>query len=114
MRKRFITWCLISACIMLLLPWLTVAFVKSDAGMAICFILFFAINPLYSVVCGAWAGKDIKQLWALPVITAGLFLTGVWIFFDMGEPLFLLYCGCYLIIGIIAMLIRAYIEKRKR
>ena len=99
---------------MLLLPWLTVTFVQSDAGMAICFILFFAINPLYSAVCGVWSGKDIKQLWTLPVITAGLFLTGVWVFFDAGEPAFLLYCGCYLIIGIIAMLIRAFIERKKR
>ena len=35
---------------MLMFPWLAVAFVKGDAGMAVCFLLFFAVNPLYSVL----------------------------------------------------------------
>ena len=94
-------------------PWLAVTFAGS-AGMAICFILFFAVNPLYAALSGAFAGKNIKQLWVLPIITAGLFLAGAWLFFEMGEPAFLLYCGCYLIIGIVAMLIRSFVNKRKQ
>jgi len=35
-------------------------------------------------------------------------------FFEIGETAFLLYCGCYLIIGIIAMLISAFVNKRKQ
>ena len=82
--------------------------------MAACFILFFAVNPLFSMVCGVFAGKDIKRLWPLPIITAGLFLIGTWLFFEMGETAFLLYCGCYLMIGIVAMLISAFVNKRKQ
>jgi len=82
--------------------------------MAVCFILFFAVNPLFSMVCGVFAGKDIKRLWPLPIITAGLFLIGTWLFFEMGETAFLLYCGCYLMIGIVAMLISAFVNKRKQ
>ena len=80
--------------------------------MAVCFILFFAVNPLFSAVCGAFAGKNIRQLWALPIITAGSFLAGVWLFFEMGEPAFLLYGGCYLMIGMITMLISAFMNKQ--
>ena len=32
---------------MLVFPWLAVTFVKSDGGMAVCFILFFALNPIW-------------------------------------------------------------------
>ena len=45
----------------------------------------FAVNPLYSVLIGAFSGKDIRHLWSLPVISAVLFLIGTWIFFDMGR-----------------------------
>ena len=111
--KKLIVWTICTFILMIGFPWLTVTFAGS-AGMAICFLLFFAINPLYAAVCGAFAGKNIRQLWALPIITAGLFLAGTWLFFEMGETAFLLYCGCYLIIGIAAMLISAFLNERKQ
>ena len=58
----------------------------------------------------------INSMWNLGIRdkrVAGLFLAGVWIFFEMGETAFLLYGGCYLIIGIVAMLISAFINKKK-
>lgn len=109
--KPFMTWTILAILLMIGCPWLAVEFAGS-AGMAVCFILFFAVNPLFSVVCGAFAGKNIRQLWALPIITAGSFLAGVWLFFEMGEPAFLLYGGCYLMIGMIAMLISAFMNRR--
>jgi hypothetical protein len=106
-------WILPAVLLMIGCPWLAAEFAGS-AGMAVCLLLFFAVNPLFSAVCGVFAGKNIKRLWFLPVLTAGLFLAGAWIFFDMGEPAFLLYCGCYLLIGIIAMLIRAFLTPKAR
>ncbi len=111
--KQFITWTVLAILLMIGCPWLSVEFAGS-AGMAICFLLFFAVNPIFSAVCGAYAGKNIKQLWPLPIVVAGLFLAGVWLFFEMGERAFLLYCGCYLIIGIVAMLISSFVNKRKQ
>lgn len=111
--KKLLTWTLFAIILMIGCPWLAVEFAGS-AGMAVCFILFLAVNPLFSVVCGVFAGKDIKQLWKLPIITAGLFLAGTWLFFEMKETAFLLYCGCYLIMGVIAMLISALVNKRKQ
>ncbi len=111
MKKLFL-WTAFAIILMLGCPWLAVKFAGS-AGMAVCFILFFAINPLFSVICGIFAGKDFNHLWVLPIITAGLFLTSTWLFFEMQETAFLLYCGSYLIIDIIATLISFSVNKKK-
>lgn len=111
MKKNFILWLLISAVIMLMLPWLAVAFIKGDGGMAVVFLLFFAVNPIYSVLIGAFAGRDVVHLWSLPVISAILFVAGTWIFFDMGETAFVMYAGIYLVIGVSAMLISMLIKR---
>lgn len=112
MKKLFI-WIIATVVLMIGFPWLAVTFAGS-AGMAICFILFYAINPLFSAASGISAGKNIRQLWALPLIASGSFLAGVWLFFELGEPAFLLYGGCYLIIGIVFMLISFFLGNRKR
>ena len=112
MKKNIILWLAVSAVVMLALPWIAVTFVKGDAGMAACFVLFFALNPLYSVILGVFAGKDVKHLWSLPVISAVLFLIGTWIFFDMGETAFVLYAVVYLALGIVTMLISMIIRKK--
>lgn len=112
MKNNFILWVIISLVIMLVLPWLAVSFVKGDAGMAVCFILFFAVNPIYSVFLGVFAGKNRKRLWGMPVISAVLFLLGSWIFFNIGERAFILYAGVYLILGIAAMTISMIIHRK--
>lgn len=114
MKKYFIIWTMASAVIMLVLPWLASAFVKGDAGMAVCFLLFFAVNPLYSVFIGIFSGKRIRTLWSLPVISALFFLLGTWTFFDMGERAFLLYAGAYLSLGMLSMLISAFVLQKRR
>lgn len=79
--------------------------------MAVCFLLFFGINPIYSVAVGTFAGKSIRQLWHLPFISAVLFLMGTWMFFDIGETAFFLYAVVYLCLGICAMLITVLVHK---
>ncbi|MEZ3453956.1 MAG: hypothetical protein K1W17_06260 [Oscillospiraceae bacterium] len=114
MRKRIVLWAAVSAVIMFVLPWLAVTFVKGDAGMAVCFLLFYAVNPIYSLITGAFAGKHIKRLCSLPFILSVLYLLGVWIFFDMGEIAFIIYAVIYLILGILAMLVSMLIERKKQ
>lgn len=86
---------------MILLPFLVVTFVKGDNGMAICFILFYAINPLFSIYLGYKADK-----WIYPVVNSLLFLVGTGIFFDIGEIAFVYYAMVYLILGLITMFIK--------
>lgn len=87
--KKIIPWMLATAVIMLVFPWLAVTFIKGDGGMAVCFILFFAVNPIYAICSGAYASKDIKIFWPLPIITALFFLLGTWLFFSIGEKAFI-------------------------
>lgn len=110
--KTLVGWAAAAAVLMIGFPWLAVAF-AGDAGMAVCFLLFFAVDPLFSAVCGWAAGRNIRQLWLLTALTPALFLAGVWIFFSMGEPAFLLYGGVYLGIGLVAMGISALVKNRK-
>lgn len=91
---------------MILLPFLAVTFVKGDNGMAICFVLFYAINPLFSIYIGYSTDK-----WIYPIVNSLLFLMGTWIFFDMGEIAFVYYAIVYLILGLITMFIK---HKRRR
>ena len=93
-------------------PWLAVTFIKGDGGMAVCFILFFAVNPIYAICSGAYAGKDIKIFWSLPIITALFFLLGTWLFFSIGEKAFILYAFGYLLLGIVAELISMFVKKK--
>ena len=101
--KPLIFWSILAMLLMIGCPWLAATFAGS-AGMAVCLLLFFGVNPIFSAVCGVFAGKDIKRLWPLPIVVAGLFLAGAWLFFAMGETAFLLYCVCYLMIGMKSMI----------
>ena len=109
--KKLLYWSAATLALMIAGPWLALLAGGMDA-MGLCFLLFFAVNPLFSLICGVFAGRDIKQLWSLPIIVAGFFVAGVWIHFEMGEPAFLLYAGCYLVIGVLAMLIGAWVKRK--
>ena len=112
--KRFFLLLAASAFIMLALPWSAVTFVKGDAGMAVVFVLFFAVDPAWSLILGILGGGEPKAAWCLPVLSAGLFLAGTWIFFDIGETAFLLYAAIYLAIGLAAMLVTALVRRKTK
>ena len=108
--KPLLFWTLAALALMLGCPWLAVTF-AGTAGMAVCFLLFFGVNPLFAAFCGLAAGKHIRTLWILPIITAASFLVGTWLFFEMGEPAFLRYAAIYLLIGMTTMGIRSFFRK---
>lgn len=112
--KKIFPWLIASTAILLALPWLAVTFVKSDAGMAVSLFLFFVLNPIYAICTGAYAGRDVKRFWALPVITALFFLAGAWWFFELGESDFILYALVYLILGMAAMLLSQFVRKKRQ
>lgn len=104
---------LCSALFMLLLPWCAVTFVKGDGGMAICFLLFFAVNPMAAMCVGVFTGRKLKAAWFQPLLLSALFLLGTWIFFDMGERDFLLYAGAYLLLGYVATALAVVLSRKK-
>lgn len=113
MVKKNLICIICSALIMLLLPWCAVTFVKGDGGMAVCFLLFFAINPMAAICVGIFAGKKLRTAWFQPLLLSALFLLGTWIFFDMGERAFLFYAAIYLLLGYSATVIATILGKKK-
>lgn len=111
MKNQLLKWFAAAAAVMIGLPGLTVAFAGS-AGMAICFILFFAINPLFCAASGIFAGRSIAKRWFVPLGGAALFLVGVWLFFEMAEPAFLWYAAVYLVVGTAAMLLTLLLKRK--
>lgn len=101
--KKNIAALILIAVVMFLLPGATVVFAPHDAGMAICFVLFFGLNSLFSLYVGIYSGLNVKGRWCLPVINAAAFLLGVWTVFDWGNPDFYGFAIAYLVIAVLAM-----------
>lgn len=111
--KRTISiWLAITFAVMFLLPFAVARLASECSGMALCMILFFIINPVYSTILGYRCGKDVGRMCNLPLVSAILFLAGTWIFFDIHELWFIAYAGVYLAVGYIAMLISKYLDRR--
>lgn len=113
MTKKPLFWLISSAGVMLLIPWLAVTFVRSDAGMSVMLLLLFCIDPGFCITAGYYAGKQIRRFWWLPGVSSGLFLAGSWLLFEMGEPAFLTYAGIYFALGMEAMLVSRLITVRR-
>jgi len=112
LRRIFFKWIGITLAVMFILPFAVAKLASECAGMALCIILFLVINPIYSIILGIVAGRDIKAFWNFPLISAVAFLAGTWLFFDSHEPWFIVYASVYLCIGVVAMLISNYIKRK--
>lgn len=114
MAKQYIHWLCVSIAVMLILPFAVARLASDCSGMALCMMLFFIINPIYSVILGFNCGKNIRRMWNLPVVSAIAFLAGTWLFFDITEIWFLIYTAIYLALGWIAMGMSRYITKSNK
>lgn len=114
MAKKTIFPLMISAVVALLLPWLAVTLVKGDGGMAVTFLLFFAINPITAILLGIFSGGNVRGAWFQPLLFTALFLAGAWVFFTITETAFLLYAAVYLLLGYAAMLAAVLYGRTKR
>lgn len=105
-----ITWITITGVMMFALPFCVARFAPVDAGMALCMILFFIANPIYFAVLGFHCGRNVRQMWNLPLVSSVAFLAGTWLFLDIKEMGFIIYASVYLIIGWTAMGISKYLN----
>lgn len=111
--KEFVIWLAVSIAVMFVLPFAVARLASECSGMALCMILFFIVNPIYSAILGSRCGKDINRMWNLPLVSSIAFLAGTWLFFDIREMWFVIYASVYLIIGWTAMGISRYLNKQK-
>ena len=111
-KKTVFLTCGVIAAVMLGLPWLSVRLIQGMEALAVCMMLFFAVDPLCAVFTGITVGKHLRKLWWIPAVNALAFLAGTWICFEPGETAFLLYALIYLALGTFAMLVSAWICSR--
>lgn len=111
MLKKNLICILMNALLMIVLSLYTVEFIRSDAAMAICLILFFAVNPIAAMLTGIFTGRNIRSRWFQPLLLAMLFIAGTWIAFEMGEKDFLIYAAIYLILGYLSAMITVFKTK---
>ena len=111
-RQMVILWLTITAMVMFALPFVVARFASECSGMALCMILFFIVNPIYSAILGFRCGRNIRQMWNLPLVSSVAFLAGTWLFFDIKEVWFIIYASVYLIIGLGAMGISKYMNHK--
>ncbi len=94
------------------LPALTVLFVPAKAGMLVCMILFFAVNPIFSVFLGIFSGRNVEKRWYLPVFFAVVFLICTMLIFETIDIAFFIYMLAYLVWGAGAMLATRLLNKK--
>ena len=111
-NRQLIIWLSVTVTVMFVLPFAVARLASECSGMVLCMMLFFIINPIYSVILGFNCGKNIRRMWNLPLVSAIAFLAGTWLFFDIKEIWFLIYAAIYLALGWIAMFIRKAYPKR--
>ena len=105
LKTSWTYWLCITMIVMFVLPFAVAHLASACSGMALCMMLFLVLNPVYSIILGTFCGKNIKQRWNLPLISAVMFLCGTWLFFDIKEVWFIIYAAIYLALGWIAMLV---------
>lgn len=110
--KESVIWLAVSIAVMFALPFAVARLASECSGMALCMILFFIVNPIYSAILGFRCGRNIRQMWNLPLVSSIAFLAGTWLSFDIKEVWFVRYASVYLIIGLTAMGISNYLQKR--
>lgn len=93
---------LLSAAFMFLIPF-GLSALPGDFMFGFAFLFLYVMAPVWSALAGAWAGTDVRQMWPLPLITAGFALLGSWTSFSWGNPDFLLFMAAYAAIGLLAM-----------
>lgn len=106
-------WLAATVAVMFALPFCMARFAPADAGMALCMMLFFIVNPIYSAILGFRCSKDVRQMWSLPLISSITFLAGTLLFFDIREVWFIIYAATYLAIGWVTMGINKYLNSKR-
>lgn len=113
-RRVIMMWLAVTVAVMFALPFCVARLASECSGMALCMLLFFIVNPLYSAILGYRCGCNVRQMWNLPLVSSIAFLAGTWLFFDIREVWFIIYATVYLIIGWMAMGISRYLNNRTK
>lgn len=113
-RRIIMMWLVATVAVRFALPFAVARLASECSGMALCMLLFFIVNPIYSAILGYRCGSNVRQMWNLPLGSSIAFLAGTWLFFDIREVWFIIYATVYLIIGWMAMGINRYVNNKTK
>lgn len=68
-RNVIITWIAVTVAVMFAFSFAVARLASECSGMALCMIMFFIVNPIYSVILGFRCGRNIRQMWNLPLVS---------------------------------------------
>ena len=113
MNKKFGVYVFASIVVMAVLPLYTVKIAGGGAGLIGFILLLLIVNPLYMVFLGFNCGKNIKQLWSIPLIASALFWMGAALFMEMSVDGCIIYFAIYIVAAYISMVTSYYIFHKK-
>lgn len=96
-----------------LCPYVMVRFLPADTVTAALFVLMYFINPVYCIMIGIVASKNVKEYLIFIFLPAIVFTVSYSVIFRSVEPGFIFYGFVYLIISAVTLLIALYIRKKK-
>ncbi len=99
--------------LVLFFPALLAVLFAGTNGMAICFILFFAVNPVFFAVLGYFCSLAFRTRWYLPLIAATVYVLSMIVLFDPTESAWYIYAGLYLFISLAVGVTAAVVKKSK-
>lgn len=102
MKQKIAAWLAVSVILLLALPWAAVTYAPRQAGMLVCLLFLYAVNPIYFLWTGVWAGRrmeDYRNSLKMVVLGDLLYAVGAgWIWemgsFTGGYALTYLLLGC--------------------
>ena len=113
MNKKFWLYVFVNIVVMAVLPLYTVKIAGGGAGLIGFVLLLLIINPLYMIFLGFNCGKNIKQLWSMPLIASALFWIGAALFMEMSVDGCIIYFAIYILAAYISMVTSYYIFHKK-
>lgn len=93
-----------NAAVMLLLPAMIVSISPSDAGMMVCISLFFAVDPVFCIAAGIFAGRDLGTRWFTALFPPLTFLLSARLIFGADASDFAVYAVVYTAISVLVTL----------
>ena len=103
MAKRILAVISIMLAVLLIAPLAVLNFANPMDGMGLMFLLFFAINPVASIIVGILSGRAVKKMWWTPLLFSAMFLLCCWLALQEVVWDLLVYAVIYLLLGTIAM-----------
>ncbi|MDI9540914.1 MAG: hypothetical protein QM204_05525 [Bacillota bacterium] len=94
-------------------PYVVVMLLSDNTVTASLFVLMYFINPIYCIMVGIVASKNVKKNFVYIFLPAIVFIIAYTVIFKSLEVGFVFYGFVYLIISLITMLIGSYLKKRK-